>query len=107
MRSAVGLKAHHVVGCYSAPEYGIVPVLQHEKLIVVQHVGGACDIAPDEDAVGHHSVDVKDAAARIAGNAPKATCKASTPDANPNLIVAFSGGNKLVYSIQGYGKNPT
>jgi hypothetical protein len=27
-------------------------------------------------------------------------------DANPSLIVAFSGGNKLVYSIQGYAKNP-
>jgi hypothetical protein len=27
-------------------------------------------------------------------------------DANPNLIVAFSGGNKPVYSIQGYAKNP-
>ena len=27
-------------------------------------------------------------------------------DANPSLIVAFSGGNKLVYPIQGYLKNP-
>ena len=27
-------------------------------------------------------------------------------DAHPNLIVAFSGGNKLVYAIQGYPKNP-
>jgi hypothetical protein len=27
-------------------------------------------------------------------------------DENPNLLVAFSGGNKLVYSIQGYAKNP-
>jgi hypothetical protein len=27
-------------------------------------------------------------------------------DANPSLIVAFSGGNKLVYSIQGSFKNP-
>lgn len=27
-------------------------------------------------------------------------------DANPSLIVAFSGGNKLVYSIQGSLKNP-
>ena len=27
-------------------------------------------------------------------------------DANPNLIVAFSAGNKPVYSIQGYLKNP-
>jgi len=27
-------------------------------------------------------------------------------DANPSLIVAFSGGNKPVYSIQGYLKNP-
>jgi len=27
-------------------------------------------------------------------------------DANPSIIVAFSGGNKLVYPIQGYLKNP-
>jgi hypothetical protein len=27
-------------------------------------------------------------------------------DANPDLIVAYSGGNKLVYPIQGYLKNP-
>ena len=27
-------------------------------------------------------------------------------DANPNLIVVFSGGNKLVYAIQRYPKNP-
>jgi hypothetical protein len=27
-------------------------------------------------------------------------------DANPGLIVAFSGGNKLVYPIQGYLKSP-
>jgi hypothetical protein len=27
-------------------------------------------------------------------------------DANPGLIVAFSSGNKLVYPIQGYLKNP-
>jgi hypothetical protein len=27
-------------------------------------------------------------------------------DANPSLLVAFSGGNKLVYSIQGSLKNP-
>jgi hypothetical protein len=27
-------------------------------------------------------------------------------DENPGLIVAFSGGNKLVYPIQGYLKNP-
>jgi hypothetical protein len=27
-------------------------------------------------------------------------------DANPSLIVAFGGGNKLVYPIQGYLKNP-
>ena len=27
-------------------------------------------------------------------------------DANPSLIVAFSSGNKPVYSIQGYLKNP-
>jgi hypothetical protein len=27
-------------------------------------------------------------------------------DSNPNLMVAFSAGNKLVYSIQGYAKNP-
>ena len=27
-------------------------------------------------------------------------------DANPSLIVAFSAGNKPVYSIQGYLKNP-
>ena len=27
-------------------------------------------------------------------------------DANPNLIVVFSGGNKLVYAIQSYPKNP-
>jgi hypothetical protein len=27
-------------------------------------------------------------------------------DSNPSLIVAFSGGNKLVYSIQGSFKNP-
>ena len=27
-------------------------------------------------------------------------------DANPSLIVAFSGGNKLVYLIHGYVKNP-
>jgi hypothetical protein len=27
-------------------------------------------------------------------------------DANPDLIVAFSAGTKLVYPIQGYAKNP-
>ena len=27
-------------------------------------------------------------------------------DANPGLIAAFSGGNRLVYPIQGYLKNP-
>src|SRR5580704_6182224 len=78
MRSAVGLKAHHVVCCYLAPEDGIVPVLQHEKLVVVQHVGGTCDVPRDEDAISHDPVKVEGAAARITGNAPKATCKAST-----------------------------
>ena len=27
-------------------------------------------------------------------------------DASPNLIVAFSGGNKLIYALQRYPKNP-
>ena len=72
VRPAVGLEAHHVMRRDRGPEDRIVPVLQREKLVFVEHVRRACDVARDEYAVGHHTVDVKCAAAGVAGHAPEA-----------------------------------
>ena len=56
----------------SAPSDGVVPVLQREELVLVQHVGRARDVAGDEDVVGDHAVDVEGAAAGVAADAPQA-----------------------------------
>src|SRR5215467_11398566 len=72
VRPAVWLEAHHVVRRDRGPEDRIVPVLQREKLVLVEHVGGARDVARDEDAVGHHAADVKCPAAGVARHAPEA-----------------------------------
>lgn len=72
VRTTVRFETHHVVRRDLAAEDGIVPVLQHKKLVFLQHVGRACDVPRDEDTVGHYAVDIEDAAARVACNAPTA-----------------------------------
>ena len=56
----------------AAPKTALSQCSSREKLVLVQHVGGARDVARDEDAVGHHPVDVEGAAAGVAGHAPEA-----------------------------------
>ena len=67
----VGFKAHHVVRRDLSTKDGIVPVLQREKLILVQYVGEPRDIAGDENGIGDNAVDVEGTAARIATDAPE------------------------------------
>src|SRR5262249_51279287 len=72
VRAAVGFEAHHVVCRDRGPEDSVVPMLQREELVLVQHVGEARDVADDEDGVGHHAVDVEGTTARVAADAPEA-----------------------------------
>jgi hypothetical protein len=71
MCPAVRLIAHHVVGGDLGAQHRVVPVLHRQKLVVVEHVRGACDVAGNEDAVGDYAVDVEHAAAGVAAHAPE------------------------------------
>ena len=55
-----------------APDTALSQCSMREELVVVEHMGGARDVAGDEDVVGHHPVDVESAAAGVAGDPPEA-----------------------------------
>ena len=72
MRTALGFFAHHVVRRDLRAEDRVDPILRGEELVLVQHVGRACDVSGDEDAVGHNAMDIEGAASSVTGDAPKA-----------------------------------
>jgi hypothetical protein len=66
----IGLETDHVVRCDPRSEDCVVPVLQRQELVLVQHVGKARDVTDDEDGIGHHTVDVEGATPSVAIDAP-------------------------------------
>ncbi len=64
-----------------APKTALSQCSSEMKLVLVEHVRCARDVARDEDAVGHHAVDVEGAATGVAGHAPEAGRQARRPPA--------------------------